>query len=69
MENRKILTAEEGMVLTDGVSYGTIIYLADGDDGSRFHPITTEEYEARTASPLAKEADYHAALARMGVTV
>lgn len=31
---RIILRAEAGMVLTDGVSYGTTVYLSEGDDGS-----------------------------------
>lgn len=69
MEQRKILRAEEGMVLTDGNVYGTIIYLAEGRDGSDFTTITKEEYEARMASPEAEEEDYRAALKNLGVKV
>lgn len=69
MENRKILRAEPGTVLTNGESYGTVIYLAEGDDGTGWLPITREEYEARLAAPQAEEADYQAALADMGVDV
>lgn len=40
------LTASEGHILTDGVNYGRIVYLASGDDGEKWHEITEEEYEA-----------------------
>lgn len=69
MEQRKILRAEEGMVLTDGNVYGTIIYLAEGRDGSDFTAITKEEYNARMASPEAGEYDYRASLQKLGVKV
>lgn len=45
MKTRQILYAEEGMVLTDGVIYGTVIYLADGKNASDFWEITKDEYE------------------------
>lgn len=45
MKTRQILYAEEGMVLTDGTTYGTVIYLAEGADAGSFREITTEEYE------------------------
>lgn len=46
MKTRQILYAEDGMVLTDGVTYGTVIYLAEGKDASAFREITNAEYEA-----------------------
>lgn len=41
---RIMLTASEGHILTDGESYGRIVYLASGDDGSKWYEITDEEY-------------------------
>lgn len=45
MKQRIVLTAEDGMVLTNGETYGTVIYLAEGVDASTFREITKEEYE------------------------
>ena len=42
---RRVLTADEGMIYTNGETYGTVIYLAEGVDESAFHQITMEEYE------------------------
>lgn len=41
------LTASEGHILTDGESYGRIVYLASGDDGVAWYEITEAEYEAK----------------------
>ena len=43
---RKVLTATEGHVYTNGEIYGKIIYLAHGVNASTFYEITDEEYEA-----------------------
>lgn len=43
------LTASEGHMLTDGESFGRIVYLAQGDDGSKWYEITEAEYEAKQA--------------------
>ena len=43
---RKILKATDGHVLTNGEIYGTMIFLAEDADASRFYEITREEYEA-----------------------
>jgi len=42
---RKILKASEGMILTDGVTFGCEIYLGEGVDESAFKEIPFEEYE------------------------
>lgn len=45
MKTRQILYAEDGMVLTDGVTCGTTIFLAEGADPSAYWEITKEEYD------------------------
>ena len=39
------LTASEGHILTDGENYGRIVYLAQGDNGEKWHEITEAEYQ------------------------
>lgn len=45
MKERKVLYAEEGRVLTDGQTYGKVIFLADGENGYNFYEILYEEYQ------------------------
>ena len=47
MKQRITIYAEEGMVLTDGEHYGTIIHLADGEDSSKYHEISKAEYQKK----------------------
>ena len=44
MDNRIILTANDGYVYTNGSIYGTCIYLAEGVSADNFRQITLEEY-------------------------
>ena len=67
MNERVILTAAEGMVLTNGTDYGKVIYLAEGADPAAYYQITEAEYNAIMESEQAEAADYEAALARLGV--
>ena len=67
MAERVILTADDGMVYTNGTDYGTIIYLAEGIDPSGYYQITEEQYKTMMESEQAEDADYEAALARLGV--
>ena len=39
------LIASEGMILTDGTTYGTVVFLSEGQTGDNFTEITKEEYE------------------------
>lgn len=55
MKTRKVLYADEGKMLTNGEVYGSVIYLAENDDGADFYEITQEEYEEK----LRKEAEEH----------
>ena len=69
---RVILTADEGMVLTNGTDYGTVIYLAVGADPAAYYQITEAEYNAilERDEDDPNEAgieDYKSALARLGV--
>lgn len=48
MKQTITLYADEGMILTDGKDFGTIIYLAEGEDKDKYREITEEEYQAMT---------------------
>jgi YHS domain-containing protein len=41
---RKILKAGEEKILTDGITYGSEIYLAEGENAQKFKEIPYEEY-------------------------
>lgn len=43
------LTASEGHVLTNGESFGRIVFLASGDEGEKWYEITDAEYKAKMA--------------------
>ena len=45
MKQRVVIYADEGKVLTNGETYGTQIFLAEGEDVNKYYEITTEEYE------------------------
>lgn len=68
-----VLFADEGMMLTDGSSFGTTVRLGKGDDGVKWYEITAEEAEKRMndepTEDDATEDDYQAALREMGVNV
>ncbi len=38
------LTASEGMLLTDGKEYARVVFLAVGEDPSRYYEIPESEY-------------------------
>lgn len=44
-----VLTASDGMMLTDGRIYGKEVYLAHDRSAADFYEIPTEEYEILTA--------------------
>lgn len=45
MKIRKIISADEGKILTNGEIYGRVIALAEGVSETDFHEITEAEYE------------------------
>lgn len=50
MKQKITLVADEGKILTDGTHYARIAYLIPGDDGSAWHEIPEEEYNAIMAA-------------------
>ncbi|MBR5584209.1 MAG: hypothetical protein IKW21_06750 [Lachnospiraceae bacterium] len=53
--DRIILTASEGMILTDGNIYGTQIFLAEGLKADDFREIPMEEYKRITETETPSE--------------
>lgn len=45
MKTRKVLYADDGMVLTNGETYGKTIFLADGENEYTYYEIPQSEYE------------------------
>ena len=45
MKTRVVIYADEGKVLTNGKTYGTQIFLAEGEDVDKYYEISKEEYE------------------------
>lgn len=44
MKIRTILSADEGFMLTDGTTYGKVIFPAETDDMTAYREITMEAY-------------------------
>lgn len=67
------LVATEGMIYTNGESFGRTVFLGTGDSPDNWHEIMESEYQAIMESESednsANEADYQAALREMGVKV
>lgn len=45
MKMRIVLYADEGTILTNGIEYGTVIWLAEGASADLYYSIPMEEYE------------------------
>lgn len=58
---RECLIAENGFIWTDGEVYGSVIYLAEGEQKDRFYLVPIEEYEEK----LRKEAEEQLAMEEM----
>ena len=43
--NHVKLVAQEGMLLTNGESYGKVVYVGAGDSVDNWHQITEKEYD------------------------
>lgn len=46
MKIRKIICADKGKVLTNGITYGKMIFLADGESEYAYYEIDEAEYNA-----------------------
>lgn len=64
-----VLLADEGMMLTDGSSFGSTVRLGKEADESVWYEITAEEADKRMNGDDATEEDYQSALREMGVNV
>ena len=51
-----IITASEGMVLTNGENYATVVRLGDWDSPDNWHEVSKEEYEKKMAE-MASDAE------------
>lgn len=68
------LIASDGMILTNGETYGREVFLGTGDSADNWWEITEEEFNSKTAQEAepgteATVADYESALAQFGVEV
>ena len=45
-EKQTVLKAEEGMMLTNGETFGKVVYIGKNDDENNWQEITVEEAEA-----------------------
>jgi len=64
---RVILTASDGMVYTDGVSGGKVVYLAEGKTADGWYEVSEQAYLQMAEQADAE--DYEAALAKLGVAL
>lgn len=55
MDDRKVIIAHDGMILTNGTTYGKRIFLADGESPYVYYEITVEEYRRIMEEQLPKE--------------
>jgi hypothetical protein len=46
IENATILKADENLTLTNGETFGKVVYLGKNDSAENWHEITDEEAEA-----------------------
>lgn len=54
IETRTVLKADEGMILTDGETYGRTILLGTDRKAEEFYEITDEEYNTILATMTAE---------------
>lgn len=57
MKTRTVLYADEGMVLTNGETYGKQVFLAEGESHDNWREITDSEADALLADMTADGGD------------
>ena len=53
--DERVITASEGMMLTNGEIYASSVRLGDWDSADNWHEVPKEEYEAKMAEQEAVE--------------
>lgn len=48
MTERKVLTADEGKLLTNGETYAKVVYLGEGADASAWREVDESEYTSQS---------------------
>lgn len=56
MTDERIITASEGMMLTNGEVYASSVRLGDWDSADNWHEVSKEEYEKKMAE-MASDAE------------
>ena len=56
-ENVTVLKADEGMTLTNGETFGKVVYLGKNDSASNWHEIPDEEAQAMRDADIGGESD------------
>ena len=56
MKRKITLTADDGKILTNGKAYARIVCLMPEDDGSAWHEVSEDGYNAMMAEMAAQEA-------------
>ena len=57
MSERIVLTADPGMVLTNGTDYGRVVWLAEDAVPNAYYQITEAEYETSVGIDYAERGD------------
>ena len=55
MANERVITASDGMMLTNGEVFASSVRLGDWDSPDNWHEVPMEEYEAVMAQHEAEE--------------
>lgn len=57
MTTRQIIYADQGKILTNGESYGTVVFLAENQTAEGWYEIDLSEYERRLQQETVSEVE------------